>query len=185
MKCFLEVATVIGICALALAAYAGNLNTSARCPTTGFDCELGHEGSTSFAIITDGGTVTIDGTVTADSFVEADYLVSTAASGTLSFNRATLVTAAGDITIADCRTTNIGHWYTIIVRDASETVSISSSDASDIFYVSGLTMHAGDELDSPTAGATTPGSSITLVCTEDDKYMAIHTSGLWVDGGAT
>jgi hypothetical protein len=185
MKRFLGVATVIGICVYAAVAFAGNLNTSAKCPATGSSCSIGHSGTTTFDIVTDGGTVTFDGTITPDSWVSAPARVSNAGSGALSTNRVSVVTATGDVTILNCSAASVGLWYTVVVRDASETVSISSEDASDIFYYSGLTMHAGDELDSPTAGATTAGASVTLVCTAQNAWTAIHTSGLWVDGGAT
>jgi hypothetical protein len=185
MKRFLGAATVVGICVYTAVAFAGNLNTSGKCPATGSDCELGHSGSTSLAVVTDGGTVTFDGSITADSWVDAIERVTTVASGLLSPNRVTVLSAGVDVTIADCETGTVGNWYTAVVRDASETVSISSVDASDIFYVSGLAMDGGDELDSPTAGATTAGASITLVCTQANVYIGIHASGLWVDGGAT
>jgi hypothetical protein len=183
MKRFLGVATVIGICVYAAVAFAGNLNTSGECPATGSDCELGHAGSTSLAIITDGGTVTFDGGITPSAWFSADMRVDTVASGTLGANRVTVVTASTDVDIADCSTATIGNWYTVVVRDASETVKIASLDSSDIFKVSGLALTAGEELDSPTAGATTAGSSVTLVCTANNRYTAIRTSGLWVDGG--
>jgi len=44
---------VIGIMFIALAAYAGNLNTAGKCPS-GEACELGHVNTTSFTIVTDG-----------------------------------------------------------------------------------------------------------------------------------
>jgi hypothetical protein len=53
MKRFLGVATVIGICALALTAYAGNLNTSGKCPNAAA-CSLGLANTTTFTITTDG-----------------------------------------------------------------------------------------------------------------------------------
>ncbi len=53
MKRFLGVATVIGICALAFAAHAGMINTSARCaPYAG--CSIGDGNVTTFTITTDG-----------------------------------------------------------------------------------------------------------------------------------
>jgi hypothetical protein len=187
MSRFLGVATVIGICALALAANAGNLNTSARCPgVEGRACEIGHSGSTAFVIITDGGEVTMDGSITtADLWVDARLSVADVASGALSPNMISVVTTAAEVTIADCSSSTLGDWYTIVVRDHDETIEVVSLDSSDVIYYSGITAAAGDELDSPDdAGSDTAGSSVTLVCAADNRYVSIHTSGLWVDGGA-
>jgi hypothetical protein len=184
MKRFLGVATVVGACVLALAATAGKLNTSGKCPATGSDCEIGHTGSTSFDIVTDGGTVTFDGTVSVDDWVSAPIRVTNYVSGALSPNGISVVTTAAEVTIADCETADVGDWYTIVVRDPTETIEIVSLDSSDVINYSGITPVAGDELDSPSEDGTTGGSSVTLVCVKADNYSAIHTSGLWVDGGA-
>ena len=134
-----------------------------------------------------GETITnsTDGVITFSGSLDAPRRVSTAASGTLSANRITTLTATADYTISDCTTAAVGRWYTVIVRDASETASILLADSSDVINYSGITPVAGDELDSPTAGATTAGSTVTLVCVADDNYSAINTVGLWVDGGAS
>jgi hypothetical protein len=136
-------------------------------------------------IVTDGGEVTLDGSITAPSWVDAPLRVANAASGTLSSNRITVVSAAVEVTIQNCSASTIGDWYTIVVRDHDETIEVVSADASDVIYYSGITAAAGDELDSPDdSGSDTAGSSVTLVCTANNAYTAIHTSGLWVDGGA-
>jgi hypothetical protein len=187
MKRFLGVATVIGICALALAANAGNLNTSARCPgVEGRACEIGHSGSTSFEIVTDGGTVTIDGSITtAGLWVSAPLQIVNLTGGALTRNAVNVVSTATEVVISDCKTSLVGSWYTIVVRDHNETIEIRSFDSGDTIYYSGITAVAGDELDSPSEDGTTGGSSVTLLCTADDAYHSIATSGLWVDGGAT
>jgi hypothetical protein len=185
MKRFLGVATVIGICVYALAASAGNLSTSADCPEKGKLCELGHSGSTSLAIVTDGGTVTFDGSITADSWVSAELQVVDVVSGALSPNKISVVSTAAEVTIADCSSSTIGDWYTIVVRDHDETIEVVSLDTSDVIYYSGITAVAGDELDSPDdAGSDTAGASVTLVCVAANRYVGIHTVGLWVDGGS-
>ncbi len=239
MKRFLGVATVIGICALALTASAGNLNTSGKCPGNKA-CELGLDSTTSLSLNTDGADLSVDatsntliltatttgsatftgadaatpantifdttgagtvqvgsadvtaativtdgGTITFDGSILALLKVSSAASGTLSTNRITLLTATGDYTLPDCEVGDIGTWYTLVVRDASETASILLADATDVINYSGITPAAGDELDSPTAGATTAGSTVTIVCTQADVFSVIHAVGTWVDGGSS
>jgi hypothetical protein len=195
----------LGFLLIAGIAYTGNLNTSGKCPWAAA-CVLGHANSTSLTLTTDGGDVVMDGSVTSAlgmtattgditatagniiatvGYVEADIRVSTAATGGLSPNRVTVLTATADYTLVDCETTTVGSWHTLIVRDPSETVSISGGDATDVLEVGGLNLDAGDELDSPTAGVTTDGSSITFVCVAADLWMSTQIVGTWVDGGAT
>jgi hypothetical protein len=175
MKYLISVVLAIGFCVLfCMTAHAGNLNTSGKCPTLG-TCTLGHAGTTSFTIVTDGGTVTLDGTVS------AKMKLASAASGTLSPNLVTLLTAEADYTIPDCSNATIGNWYTVIVRDANETASLLLADSSDIINFGGITPAAGEQLDSPTKGNTTAGTSVTLVCGRSNNYYSTKTVGLWVD----
>jgi hypothetical protein len=180
MKYFISAALVIGFCVLAatFTAQSGNLNTSGKCPMWG-TCTLGNASNSSFTVVTDGGTVTLDGSVV------ASMVIASAASGALTPNRVTLLTAAADYTLPDCTAATVGDWYTVVVRDASETAKLLLADSSDIINYSGITPAAGDELDSPTADGTTAGSSVTLVCGSTNNYFSTKTVGLWVDGGAS
>jgi hypothetical protein len=71
------------------------------------------------------------------------------------------------------------------VENVDDTASISLPNE-DIFVIGGLAaFDTGDELDSPTEGATTGGVSITLQCLKANEWHSTGTVGLWVDGGAT
>jgi hypothetical protein len=160
-------------------ALAVDLNTSGKC-MSGLSCNIGTATTTEITLTTDGGVVTVDGTITGGL-----RLVSAAASGALTINRTTLVTATADYSIPDNCDSATGSWVTIVLQDASETASISLPNE-DIFVIGGLAaFDAGDELDSPTAGATTAGVSITLQCLATNKWYSTGTVGAWVDGGAT
>jgi hypothetical protein len=179
MKYLISAVLVIGFCVLAatFTAQSGNLNTSGKCPTAG-TCSLGNATNSSFTVVTDGGTVTLDGSVSAKD------KVTSAASGVLSAQRITLLTATADYTLTDCGTSTLGNWYTLVMRDASETASIIPASGDTINY-GGITPVADDELDSPTAAATSLGSSITLVCGTANNWFSVNVVGTWVDGGAS
>jgi hypothetical protein len=107
------------------------------------------------------------------------------ASGVVVINTSTLLTATADYSIPDNCDSATGNWVTLTLQDASETASISLPNE-DIFVIGGVAaFDTGDELDSPTAGATTAGVSITLQCLKTNEWSSTATVGAWVDGGAT
>jgi len=107
--------------------------------------------------------------------------IASSTGGALTINTITMATAAGDYDIPDSCDTATGSFVTVIVRDASEVVSLTTSDTGDIFVYKGIaTLAANDELDSP--GAAMDG--ITAVCIEANTWYITSNSGNWVDGGA-
>ena len=113
-------------------------------------------------------------------FIDAPAKVASSTGGTLATNTITLATAAGDYDLPDECDTATGAWATIIVRDASETVSITTADTGDVFSYKGIaTLVANDEMDSPGAAL----DSITFVCMAADSWIATSNSGSWTDGG--
>lgn len=130
---------------------------------------IGISSGTSATVI-DTGTMTID----------APAKVASSTGGTLSTNTITLATAAADYDLPDECDSATGAWATIIVRDASETVSITTLDTSDVFSYKGIaTLVANDEMDSPGAAL----DSVTFVCMAADSWIATANSGSWTDGG--
>jgi hypothetical protein len=165
-----------------------HLNTAGRC-ASGQACTVGDATVTSFGVVTDGGTVTLDGTV-----VGRQQVVSLA-SGTLTLNTVHLATAAAQYDIPDgaCDAAgDVGNWVTVVLEDASTVISITSLDASNVIYVPGLGLDAGDELDSVSTAAH-EGQHITLTClAAEGWYMtggnltnATGAAIAWADGGAT
>jgi len=104
--------------------------------------------------------------------------VQTVASGVLSLNTVTLVTAAVTVTIPDQCDSATGNWVTVVVQDGSETVSIDVDSGDTIKYV-GLSMSAGDKLSSGGNELDT----VTLVCFSTNTWSATHVTGAaWTDG---
>ena len=143
---------------------------------------------TSVTITTDGagGDVVIDGNVL------AKVPVVSLASGALTINTINLATAgAADYDIPDgaCNAAaDVGNWVTVIIEDDSVVVSITSDDASNAFFVPGLDLTAGNELDSISTAAY-EGAHITLVCMAADEWYATSSTTeadgttFWADGG--
>lgn len=167
---------------------AGAANTTYD--TTGAGAiTVGSADVTSVSVTTDGGTVTLDGTVSGR--VPTNSL----ASGALTVNAINLATAgAADYDIPDgaCdAAADVGNWVTVVAEDDSVVVSITSNDASNVIYVPGLDLGAGDELDSVSTAAH-EGWSITLTClAAEGWYMTGGNLNLaggaaigWADGGA-
>jgi hypothetical protein len=141
---------------------------------------LGHSTMTGITAVTDGGTVTLDG------YIQGQTLVSVIASGALTLNAVNVVTTAADADIPDgaCdAAADVGNWVTVVVRDDSEAVSLTSDDASNTFIVPGLSLGAGDEVDSE-GGATSNGDHITVVCSVAESWITTSMHGTWADGGA-
>lgn len=139
---------------------------------------IGSADVTSVSVVTDGGTITLDGSTT------GIQPVATSTGGALTVNTITMATAAADYDLPDSCDSATGNWVTLVVADPSETASLTVSAAEDTIEVGGLNLDADDELDSPTAAATSDGSSITVVCAEANIWFSTAIVGTWVDGGA-
>ena len=153
----------------------------------GLDVRTGHDKSV--AAITSG---TIDGAVIGGTtpaigrFTTLTGLLEGAAPAgahTVTSNQANggylLVTAAGDVDLPDdCDSATFAS-IRIVVRDASETVSVTLANSQeDTIIYPGLSLTPGDEIDSPGNAL----DEITLVCAEANKWYANGTAG-WTDGG--
>lgn len=103
----------------------------------------------------------------------------TSTGGTLAINSITLATAAGDYDLPDSCDSATFNYVTLMVRDASETASLTVLDTGDTIVYKGLSLDANDELDSPGAAL----DSVTVVCMEADKWYVTANSGDWTDGG--
>jgi len=112
----------------------------------------------------------------------------------LTLNTVHLATASADYDIPDggCNAANdVGNWVTVVLEDDSTVISITSDDASNVIYVPGLDLGAGDELDSASTAAH-EGQSITLTClAAEGWYMTAGNLNIgggasiaWADGGA-
>ncbi len=138
------------------------------------------------------GTLTIDssGNISYNKDIASDgaitgYLegVSVAGAHTVTAAQAKggyiLVTAAGDVDLPDdCDSATFAS-VKIVVRDAAETVSVTLANSQeDTIKYPGLSLTAGDEIDSP-GGAL---DELTLVCAETNTWYANGTLG-WTDGG--
>ena len=131
------------------------------------------------------------GALTADSIV-AQVLVVSLAPGELTENTVHLVTAAGeyDIPTTFCSaTSDIGNWITVVLEDPTVLVEITLDDASNKFWVAGLSIDVAHELHTVSSGSL-PGDHVTLVCMVIDaiystsmSYQADGSIG-WADGGA-
>ena len=126
--------------------------------------------------------------------MNAKQAVTSLATGTLTLNSVNLATAAAQYDIPDgaCdAAADVGNWVTVVIEDDSTVISIDSADASNVIYVPGLDLDAGDELDSVSTAAH-EGQHITLTCLAAEGWYAtsmsyISTTGViaWADGGAT
>ncbi len=151
--------------------------------------EIGDPTTTTFNLITDSGTVVVDGAI----FAPLPIVV--LASGALLDNRVHLATASGadyDIAATACdAASDLGTWITVIVEDASSTISITVDDTDNQFIVPLLSLAPDEELDS-VADANGEGTHITLTCMAVDKWYATSMSYLgvgsmalaWANGGA-
>jgi hypothetical protein len=176
----LGLASILGVLVLALGLMGVRpYSTSAEWECFVGTCVIGHANADAIAITTDGGTVTVDG------YVSGRENVSVIASGALTVNAVNVVTTAADADIPDgyCDdAADVGNWVTVVVRDDSEAVSVTSDDASNVFIVPGLSLGAGDEVDSA-GGATSNGEHLTLVCSVAETWVATSMEGVWADGG--
>jgi hypothetical protein len=141
--------------------------------------------------IESGGTLSIASTAITSSAAELNELDKstrfvTLASGTLTMNKVHLATAAADYDIpatACDASGDIGTWFTIIVQDKNEAISIQPLDTSNQLFIPGADIDAGHEADSEADANNGAGDHLTLVCVVADKWFATSMGGVWVDGG--
>jgi hypothetical protein len=132
--------------------------------------------------VTDAGVQTVVFSAAIDTgalTIDSPAKIASATAGTLATNTITLATAAGDYDLPDVCDSATGEWVTLMVRDAAETASLTVLAAEDSINFKGLTLDAGDELDSPGAAL----DSVTVVCLETDEWYVTGNSGSWTDGG--
>ena len=117
----------------------------------------------------------------------ADITENTALNTTALRGKIYLVTAACTVTLDAAADVGYGAPVILIVRDASETVTIDL-DAAEKFNLKGTALAAGNTLDSPGAA----GDFICLISTTDadgsgtDGYRHLGYGWAdWTDGGAT
>ena len=150
---------------------------------------IGSGDVTSVTILTDG----LNGSVVLDGSVLAQIPVTSLSSGALTVNAINLATAGGadyDIPDGACHdAADVGNWVTVVIEDDSVVVSVTSDDASDVFFLPGLDIAAGRELDSISTAAY-EGAHVTLVCMAAHQWYATSSTTeadgttFWADGGA-
>ncbi len=90
-----------------------------------------------------------------------------------------LVTAVGDVDLPDVCDSATFASLKVVVRDAAETVSVTLANSQeDTIKYPGLSLTAGDEIDSPGGEL----DELTLVCCATNTWCANGTLG-WTDGG--
>ena len=89
------------------------------------------------------------------------------------------LTVAGEITLWDCETANVGDFITLWARDA-EKIEVVPASGDQFFLFDGTGITADDELDM----AATAGTKVTLMCTADDSWSVITETAACADGGA-
>lgn len=134
----------------------------------------------------------LDGVTSTFQQLNGTFRVVSLASGALTVNTVHLATASAadyDIPSTFCDAAgDVGNWVTVIVEDASSTISITVDDVSNVIIVPQLSLGADDELDS-VSDAGGEGTHITLVCMAVDGIYATSMSDIagviaWADGGA-
>lgn len=94
-----------------------------------------------------------------------------------------LMTGAGEVGAWDCSTANIGSWFEVWVRDASEQVQIVDygDTSNDLFVIkNGTALDVNDEVDL----ATTANKRYTFICLEENKWYIAAEDATSTDGGA-
>ncbi len=164
-----------------------NIEVLAMDPAGGI--EYGDATTTAHTFTSDG----LGGTVVLDGSVLAQMPVVSQTAGAIVINTVTLVTAAGDYTIADdlcALAADIGNWFTLIIEDASTVIVINPLDAVDVLYIPGVDIAAGDEADS-NSNANYEGAHITMVCMAVNGWYATSATAdidgtvMWIDGGSS
>lgn len=95
------------------------------------------------------------------------------------FGKTIWMTGAGEVQLPDAGSSDIGKYFIIIVRDASEQVEVALTDATELIVdEDGTEQTAGYEADMLTSAM----SKITIAYMETGKWYVI--SGFVTDGGA-
>ena len=147
---------------------------------------IGDASATSVIVLTAGG---------AAGGLHAAVPVTSLASGALTMNAINLATADAEYTVGAttcAASADIGTWFTVVLEDASASISIAPLDDDNIFTIPSLSLGAGDEVDS-VSDAAHEGMSITFTClavnnwymTGGDLINGTFDAIGWADGGAT
>lgn len=88
------------------------------------------------------------------------------------------MTVAGEVTMWDCETANVGDSVMLWARDA-EKIEVVPASGDQFYLFNGTGIGANDELDV----AATAGTKVTLMCTADDSWSIIHETSTSTDGG--
>lgn len=89
------------------------------------------------------------------------------------------MTVAGEVTMWDCETANVGQSVTLWARDA-EQIEVVPASGDNFVLFNGTALAANNELDMD----DTAGAKMVLLCTADDTWSVYTESGLSTDGGA-
>lgn len=150
---------------------AANLVTVGALNSGSITSGFGAINNGSSAITTTG---TIQGSVIFNSYSSAQTL--TAASHNSSVVQ---MTVAGEVTMWDCETANIGQFTTLWARDA-EKIEVVPASGDHFVLFDGTALTANYELDM----AATAGTKVTLLCTADDTWSVYAETAACLDGGA-
>ena len=125
-----------------------------------------------------GGSIETSGTIQGRKVFNS-YSASTVL--TAANNNAAVVqfTVAGEATMWDCETANVGDFVMLWARDAEKIEVVpASGDHFNLFVGTALT--ANNELDM----SATAGAKLTLICTVDDTWSVYSETSTCTDGGA-
>ena len=86
---------------------------------------------------------------------------------------------AGEVTMWDCETANVGDQVILWARDA-EKIEVVPASGDHFALFNGTALTADYELDVP----ATAGTKVTLLCTADDTWSVFHETATTTDGGA-
>ena len=89
------------------------------------------------------------------------------------------MTVAGEVTMWDCETANVGDQVILWARDA-EKIEVVPASGDHFALFNGTALTADYEMDVP----ATAGTKVTLMCTADDTWSVFHETAATTDGGA-
>ena len=89
------------------------------------------------------------------------------------------MTVAGEVTMWDCETANVGDQVILWARDA-EKIEVVPASGDHFVLFNGTALAADYEMDVP----ATAGTKVTLMCTADDTWSVFHETATTTDGGA-
>ena len=134
--------------------------------------------------VADGTTsLGITGSLNVTGFVQGRIIFNTyngAQTLTAAVHNASTVqmTVAGEVTMWDCETANVGDYVGLWARDA-EKIEVVPASGDNFVLFDGTAMTADYELDM----AATAGTKIFLLCTADDTWSVYNETAACTDGG--